>query len=90
DAELVTDKKSKSKEDEADPGEVEFKNAKAEVLRAAFSGPRKIAGRDALPPINMKGVSPQKAFTQPFVIKAATGDQRRQVQTFQANLQARL
>ncbi|MFX7720448.1 hypothetical protein ABTJ81_20155, partial [Acinetobacter baumannii] len=49
-----------------------------------------IAGRDALPPINMKGVSPQKAFTQPFVIKAATGDQRRQVQTFQANLQARL
>lgn len=73
-----------------DEGELTFKEQHKDVLHTSFSGPRKTIDRTQLPSLNIKPGQSKNAVAMPVIIKTATGEQRHQAQTFQANLQAQL
>jgi hypothetical protein len=81
---------TRSSEKKVDPAELEFIKAHADAIKTAFDGPRKITDRDSLPEITFKPAAAGKALSQPFVIRNANGEQRKQAQTFQQSWQARL
>jgi hypothetical protein len=74
----------------SDDGEQEFKDQNKDVLHRSFSGPRKTTDRSQLPSLDIKPGQSKNAAATPFIIKTATGEQRRQAQVFQSNLQTQL
>jgi hypothetical protein len=81
---------AKPPEKKLEPAELEFIKTHGDALKAAFAGARKITDRDSLPEINIRPAPAGKSLSQPFVIRNANGEQRKQAQTFQQNWQARL
>jgi hypothetical protein len=86
----TTSETAKAPEKKMDPAELEFIKAHADAIKTAFAGPRKITDRDSLPAITVKPAPAGKALSQPFVIRNANFEQRKQAQTFQQNWQTRL
>lgn len=84
------EEKTKSTEKVTEPAEAEFNKVHGDTIKRAFFGVRKVTGRESLPAIGAKPAPASKALSQPFVIRNANGEQRRQAQIFQQNWQGRL